>query len=72
MGEVNRFLAMSEPMYLKENDVYSFHHCSVKDACTASELLLVFIVLLKTELHGFMLGNNFRIELCIFVKKHLV
>lgn len=64
---------MSEPMYLKENDVYNFRNCSVKVACTASELLLIFVVLFKTELHGFMLGNNFRIvELCIFVKKHLV
>lgn len=64
---------MSEPMYLKENDVYNFRNCSVKVACTASELLLIFVVLFKTELHGFMLGSNFRIvELCIFVKKHLV
>lgn len=64
---------MSEPMYLKENDVYNFHRCSVKVACTASELLLVFVVLLKTALHGFMLGNNFRIvELCTSVKKHLI
>lgn len=56
---------MSEPMYLKENDVYNFHNCSVKEACTASELLLIYVVLPKTELQGFMLGNNFRIvELC--------
>lgn len=60
-------------MHLKENAVYNFHNCSVKVTCIASELLLIFVVLLKTELHGFMLGNNFRIvELCIFVEKHLV
>lgn len=64
---------MSEPMYFKENDVYNFHRCSLKEACTASELLLVFVVLLQTELHNFVLGNNFRIvELCIFVNKYLV
>lgn len=72
-GRNKQSLGMSEPMYLKENYVYNFHHSSVKEACTASELLLIFVVLLKTELHGFMLGNTFRIvELCIFLKKHLV
>lgn len=52
---------MSEPMYLKENDVHNFHHCSVKEACTTSELLLIFVVLLEVESRGFMLGNTFKI-----------